>query len=105
MNVTAELPASNGSETSIVRHAIDHATHYLPAQGPITVFVHHNTLHAFENLRFEEAVEAGYHKYGSQPYWPESRYRKEYARGRITEKDIDAVLLDDLRQHGLEEIA
>jgi len=74
-NVIAESPASNGSETSIVRHAIDHAAHSLPAQGPITVFVHHNTLHAFENLHFEDAVEASYYKYGSQPYWPESRYR------------------------------
>lgn len=105
MNVTAESPSTNESAASIVRHAIDHAAHYLPSQGPIAVFVHHNTLHAFESMRFEEAVEAGYHKYGSQPYWPEARYRKEYARGRITDKDIDAVLLDDMRQHGLEEIA
>lgn len=105
MNVTAESPSTNESAASIVRHAIDHAAHYLPSQGPIAVFVHHNTLHAFESMRFEEAVEAGYKKYGSQPYWPEARYRKEYARGRITDKDIDAVLLDDLRQHGLEEIS
>jgi uncharacterized protein len=105
MNVTAESPSTNESAVTIVRHAIDHAAHYLPSQGPIAVFVHHNTLHAFESMRFEDAVEAGYTKYGSQPYWPEVRYRKEYARGRITDKDIDAVLLDDLRQHGLEEIA
>ena len=30
--------------------AIEHAAHYLPAQGPISVCIHHNTLHAFEHL-------------------------------------------------------
>src|SRR2546421_492673 len=37
-------------------HAIQHAAHLLPAQGPITVFIHHNTLHAFEDLPFAETV-------------------------------------------------
>ena len=43
----------------VLRHAIEHAAHLLPAQGPITVFIHHNTLHAFEDLPFDEAVEKG----------------------------------------------
>jgi hypothetical protein len=39
-----------------LRQAIDHVAHFLPKQGPIGVFVHHNTLHAFEELPFEQAV-------------------------------------------------
>ncbi len=39
---------SGHSEFSSIEHAIDHASHLLPSQGPIAVFVHHNTLHALE---------------------------------------------------------
>ena len=38
---------------------IRQAAHLLPAQGPIGVFIYHNTLHAFEHLTFDEVVRAG----------------------------------------------
>ena len=88
-----------------VRHAIEHAKHYLPTQGPIAVFIHHNTLHAFEHLPFDEAVLEGLRTYGSQPYWQESRYREEMTRGRIQDQDLQAVLSRDLGQSGPREIA
>jgi uncharacterized protein len=61
-------------------------------QGPIGVFVHHNTLHAFEGLPFEQAVIEASHLFGAEPYMSEASYRAELARGRIHLKDIDAVL-------------
>jgi uncharacterized protein YbcC (UPF0753/DUF2309 family) len=79
-----------------LEHQIDHAAHLLPAQVPITVFVHHNTLHAFEHLPFDEAVKAGAATYGCHPYLPEEFYRREVARGRILPEDLAAVLIDDL---------
>jgi len=77
-------------------HAIDHAAHLLPAQGPITVFIHHNTLHAFEDLPFTEAVARGAKVFGCQPYLSEERYRDELAAGRIRHDDLDAVLRESL---------
>ncbi|NBX30896.1 DUF2309 family protein, partial [bacterium] len=68
------------------------AAHALPAQGPIGVFVHHNTLHAFEDRPFEEGVIEAARVYGTEPFWSESRYRDELARGRILAADVDAVL-------------
>jgi len=77
-------------------YAIDHAAHLLPAQGPITVFIHHNTLHAFEHLPFDEAVRQGAEMFGCQPYLSEDRYRAELGRGRIRFDKLRAVLRDDL---------
>jgi len=79
-----------------LREIIEHASHYLPAQGPIKVFIHHNTLHAFEDLPFDDGVKAGAKLFGCQPYLAEHRYRELFAGGRIRPDDLFVVLLDDL---------
>lgn len=73
-------------------HILEHVTHLLPTQGPLEVFVHHNTLHAFEDLPFLEAVEKAGRIYGAEPYLSEERYREEFAKGRIEERDLRDVL-------------
>lgn len=79
---------------------IEQAAELLPAQGPITAFVHHNTLHAFEGLPFGEAVLKGAETFGCHPYLPEERYRTKLAGGRIRSEDIEAVLIDELGESG-----
>ena len=88
----AGLKTAAAPQEDAVLRSIDHAAHYLPAQGPIGVFVHHNTLHAFEEQPFEEAVIRASRVFGTQPFLSESRYREELACGRIREADIEAVL-------------
>jgi uncharacterized protein YbcC (UPF0753/DUF2309 family) len=83
-----------------LRQIIEHAAHLLPAQGPITAFVHHNTLHAFEDLPFERAVVQGGETFGCHPFLPEERYRDKLIRGRIRRDDIEAVLIEDLGDRG-----
>jgi uncharacterized protein YbcC (UPF0753/DUF2309 family) len=75
-----------------LREALEHAAHLLPRQGPIGVFVHHNTLHAFEGLPFEQAVTEASHLFGAEPYMTEAEYRAALAQGRIRLEDIEAVL-------------
>ena len=79
-----------------LRQAVEHAAHLLPKQGPIGVFVHHNTLHAFESLPFEQAVLEASNLFGAEPYMSEAAYRAELKRGRIRLEDIDAVLDSEL---------
>src|SRR6476660_1841180 len=92
------LEHENGPSDQLehLRHIVEHAAHLLPAQGPITVFIHHNTLHAFEDLPFTEGVTRGARLFGCQPYLSEERYRDELATGRIRLADLEAVLRDDL---------
>jgi uncharacterized protein len=75
-----------------VQKLLEHAAHYLPVQGPIGVFVHHNTLHAFQHLPFEEAVVEASRLFGTEPWLTEERYRSELAQGRILLEDLKAVL-------------
>ncbi len=97
-------PSDRDSRLHNLQHAIDHAGHLLPAQGPITVFIHHNTLHAFEDLPFDEAVQKGARIFGCQPYLRKERYRAELARGRILPSDLHTVLQNDLGPRGAEPI-
>jgi len=69
-----------------------HAIHDLPAQGPIGVFVHHNTLHALQHLPFEQAVTQAAQVFAAEPYLSEQVYQEHRQNGRILDRDIDAVL-------------
>src|SRR5687767_8453362 len=88
--------ARGAADLAHLEHLIEHAGHLLPEQGPITVFIHHNTLHALEERPFEEAVQKGARIYGCQPFLAEDDYRRHSARGRIRREDIAAVLREDL---------
>ncbi len=97
---TLDPPGCDRSENmdlDSIQRAIDHATHLLPAQGPITAFVHHNTLHAFEDLDFDAAVRKGSRLFGCHPYLSEKHYRDFLTAGRIRDQDIDAELIDQLQ--------
>jgi uncharacterized protein YbcC (UPF0753/DUF2309 family) len=84
---------------------INRLAHLLPAQGPISIFIHHNTLHAFEHLPFEDAVEHAAIRLGREPYLAEARYRDKLATGRIHPKDVHALLVEQLGPSGSERVA
>ncbi|MBS2019522.1 MAG: DUF2309 family protein [Deltaproteobacteria bacterium] len=92
-------------DTQALRAAVDHVAHLLPAQGPISVFIHHNLLHAFEGARFEDAVTQAARIYGAEPYWPADRYRALFETGRITHEDLSEVVDESLGERGAERIA
>jgi uncharacterized protein len=84
---------------------LEDLAHLLPAQGPISIFIHHNTLHALEHLRFEEAVERAGEQFGCEPFLAESRYRDKLTSGRILARDVEALLQEQLGERAAKDIA
>lgn len=75
-----------------VAAALEQAHHILPDQGPIGVFIHHNTLHAYQHLPFHQGVQAGAALLGARPYPELESFRSWYAEGRIEADDVEAVI-------------
>lgn len=66
--------------------------HYLPAQAPLKDFVHHNTLHAFQQEPFEEALQRASVLFGFNTGLSLQDYKSLYYSGRIKEKVLQWVL-------------
>jgi hypothetical protein len=78
-----------------LENAIEHFDHILPAQASIREFVHHNTLHGYESLKFQDALKASNELTGAYAYWSQEKFRKQYLTGRITNADIEDSLAND----------
>ncbi len=73
---------------------VEHLGHLMPSQGPMTTFIHHNTLHGLQHLPFDEAVAEAESFFDAQGYLPVEVMRTHYRAGRITDADLDAVMED-----------
>lgn len=72
--------------------SIERIAHWLPTQGPIKDFVHHNTLHAVQHLPFHDGVAVAAKIFGARSYLPIEDYQQMYRRGRIKAFAIDWAL-------------
>ncbi len=78
-----------------IRDSIAHLEHVLPGQAPIQDFVHHNTIHGYQHLPFQEAVAAAYKASGNSGYLPDEAFRKLHQEGRITTGHLLQVMAED----------
>ncbi|HOZ52017.1 MAG TPA: Na-translocating system protein MpsB, partial [Chitinophagaceae bacterium] len=82
------------------KHVLHELVHYLPSQTPLKDFIHHNSLHAFQHLKFYDAIFKASKIFGYQVTLELSDYRKLLKSGRINEE----ILNDLIIQHKGEEL-
>src|SRR5688572_30599013 len=103
MNPATAVPQTS-NDAEALREIVEHVARLLPAQGPISVFIHHNLLHAFEGAPFEDAIAQAARIYGAEPFWPAQHYRDLFETGRITHDDLREVLNDALGSRAEEQV-
>lgn len=75
-------------------HVLHNLMHYLPAQNPLKDFVHHNTLHAFQDKPFFTALHEASVIFGYKTYLPLSDFRKKYNNGEIPEAIVLKTIIE-----------
>jgi uncharacterized protein YbcC (UPF0753/DUF2309 family) len=92
------------NQLNFYEHEVLHELkHYLPAQAPLKDFIHHNTLHAFQHLKFYDALKNASEIFGYKTTLSLNDYRVLYNNGRINNTVLDKVISDKKGISNLEE--
>jgi uncharacterized protein len=67
--------------------------HYLPAQSPLQHFIHHNTLHAFQNLKFDEALIRASKIFGYRTSMALAKFRTLHEQKIIRDDILEKVIV------------
>lgn len=75
-------------------HVLHELKHYLPSQTPLKDFIHHNSLHAFQQLKFYDAIFKASKIFGYQVTLQLTEYRELYTTGRIKKEVLEKVIAE-----------
>jgi uncharacterized protein YbcC (UPF0753/DUF2309 family) len=75
-----------------IESCVERIARWLPHQGPLKDFVHHNTLHAFQDFPFYQGCLRASRLYGSWTFFPLATYREMYSQGLVGEQALREVL-------------
>ena len=74
------------------KHVLNELVHYLPSQTPLKDFIHHNSLQAFQDMKFYDAIFKASKIFGFQATLPLIDFRKLFEIGRINEAILDRII-------------
>lgn len=75
-------------------HSIHELKHFLPSQQALKDFIHHNSLHAFQHMKFYDGIFKASKIFGFQVHLQLPEYREMYKRGRIRKDILEKVIAD-----------
>jgi len=73
-------------------HVIHELKHFLPSQQALKDFIHHNSLHAFQHMKFYDAIFKASKIFGFQVHLQLPEYRELYKTGRIRADILEKVI-------------
>ncbi len=73
-------------------HVIHELKHYLPAQQALKDFIHHNSLHAFQHMKFYDGIFKAAGIFGFQVHLQLHEYRELYKSSRIRADILEKVI-------------
>jgi uncharacterized protein len=73
-------------------HVLHELKHCLPSQQALKDFIHHNTLHAFQYMKFYDAIFKASKIFGFQTHLQLQEYRQMYKTGRIRRDILEMVI-------------
>ncbi len=85
------------------QHVLHTLEHYLPSQTPLKDFVHHNSLHAFQDMKFYDAIFKASKIFGFQVTFQLNEYRKLFKTRRIRPEILEKAIADRKGLEALEE--
>jgi uncharacterized protein YbcC (UPF0753/DUF2309 family) len=91
-----------GKHSFDLEHTLHEIMHYLPSQMTLKDFVHHNSLHAFQDMKFYEGIFRASKIFGFKVSLQLTEYRELYKKGRITEPVIERIIIDRKGEENLE---
>ncbi len=84
-------------------HVIHELKHHLPSQQALKDFIHHNTLHAFQHMKFYDAIFKASGIFGLQVHLQLPEYREMYKSGRIRKDILEMVITNKKGKGAIEE--
>ncbi|MES2478365.1 MAG: DUF2309 domain-containing protein [Bacteroidota bacterium] len=78
------------------RELLRELKHYLPAQAPLKDFIHHNSLHAFQEKPFFEALKSASDIFGYKTFLSLGEFRSLHQKGRINDHILNRILEDSV---------
>ncbi len=73
-------------------HILHDLRHYLPSQTPLKDFIHHNSLHAFQHMKFYDAIFKASKIFGYQVSLQLTEFRELYKIGRIKNEVLERII-------------
>src|SRR6187401_2866307 len=73
-------------------HIIHELKHFLPSQQALKDFIHHNSLQAFQHIKFYDAIFKASKIFGFQVHLQLPEYRELYQTGRIKKDILEMVI-------------